>query len=74
VNTCRNIIDIFWKETIPSITSSGILDMGLIQTSENGHFNVAKFLVEKGAYLHVHDDYLLLLACEQRDLDLVKFF
>jgi ankyrin repeat protein len=55
-------IDIHWEK-----------DYALIYASENGHLNVVKFLVDKGANIHTQEEKPLILACQDGYIDVVKF-
>ena len=48
-------------------------DDALKWASSNGHLEVVKFLVEKGANVHADDNYALGWASENGHLDVVKF-
>jgi FOG: Ankyrin repeat len=72
-NACRNIIDNFWKGGITCVSASTILDTSLRLACENGHLEVAKFLVEKGANIHASYDLALQWACKNGHLEVTKF-
>ena len=52
--------------------------LGMIEAlrcaAENGHFEVVKLLVEKGADIHALNDYALRYAAENGHLEVVKLF
>jgi len=72
-NDCRNIINGFWKDGITCVSASNILDMGLLSACLNGHLEVAKFLVEKGANNHAGNENALAWACSRGHLEVAKF-
>ena len=49
------------------------LDIELVKASGNGHLDVVKFLVEKGANVHAKGDQALHWASEECHLDVVNF-
>jgi FOG: Ankyrin repeat len=72
-NNCRNIINSFSKEKVTCMNISSILGRGLILACKNGHLEVAKFLVDKGAKIHADNDSALQHACSRGHLEVAKF-
>jgi hypothetical protein len=49
------------------------INKALCYGAENGHLEIVQYLVEKGADIHVDNDYALLFSAENGHLDVVKY-
>jgi len=55
------------------VSFSGILDTGLPWPCSDGHLDVVKFLVDKGANIHACDDFALHWASANGQLEVVDY-